>query len=830
MSNVKKLKIGSTDYDIVDATAAHSLTDIAIAGNNITFTTPSNIDNVASGDKVSSPTISSSGIFTPTGTSQYIYFTSSSIPNYTGSIFTGNYSWSWTFKFKSPADVTETHTVCRAGNSRTNFNLWCALSEGSSIQKRLNFAIHLSNNTWSNEAFSYQGGATDLEPNTWYWIRISRDYVNSLYKLELSTDGTTWTTEVSFTSTYGFYNSNSSFYLSNYYSSSDAGIDEYDLTGCSFTSNYSTGIDWVAYIADDRTTISSTCLQNTASGTDSLGILNGSTVGNYSTALGKSAQAANYSTALGYQATAGGTNSIAISCGSGTNPKAETTQSQGIAIGYQTKSKATAAVAIGSYSQADTYGSYSVAIGASDSDSNKALVSGSYCIAIGYKALAGSSAYTHNVAIGYQASANGGDYGLALGYNAQIGSGYDYAIQIGPGTNSTANSLSVGLSSSNNYTLLESDGTIPDARLKSDVLINTATGTKCLTVGGTASASDRSTNVGIESIANGVYSSAFGRNAVTSGNFSVAVGAGAATENGAKNSIAIGCDARISANVENAILLGKLATSSESNTFKVAFASGNTTAVDESTGLYTLLDGTTGKVPTGRIYLEGVSDPTTSTAGTVGRLYENTTSGELFKCAAIDTTDPNNPVYTWTKIVENTATATNSISVPSNSQTDTNGNSLNIGYSSGAKNGGIAIGYNSKAGNSASSGVAIGSSCVSNGYNSTAIGKSAFSSAASAVSIGDSAQALADNAIQVGRGTNSTAHTLSIGLSSSDNYTLLNSDGTIPGPRMALQGSGAPTTSTAGTVGQFYIDTTNEDAYICVSDASSTYIWKKITP
>ena len=44
------------------------------------------------------------------------------------------------------------------------------------------------------------------------------------------------------------------------------------------------------------------------------------------------------------------------------------------------------------------------------------------------------------------------------------------------------------------------------------------------------------------------------------------------------------------------------------------------------------------------------SAPTTSTEGVLGQLYTNTTTGDIYHCTAIDTTDPNNPVYTWSTI------------------------------------------------------------------------------------------------------------------------------------------------------------------------------------
>lgn len=55
------------------------------------------------------------------------------------------------------------------------------------------------------------------------------------------------------------------------------------------------------------------------------------------------------------------------------------------------------------------------------------------------------------------------EYGVALGQGAVASK--TYAIQLGHGTNSEANSFYVGLSDSNNYKLLSSDGTIPNTRL-----------------------------------------------------------------------------------------------------------------------------------------------------------------------------------------------------------------------------------------------------------------------------------------------------------------------------------------------------------------------------
>lgn len=77
----------------------------------------------------------------------------------------------------------------------------------------------------------------------------------------------------------------------------------------------------------------------------------------------------------------------------------------------------------------------------------------------------GTTTANYGSSFGYGSSAAG--YALALGYSA-IASG-NYSIQVGYGTNSTANTMYVGLSSSLNVQLLDSAGKIPDARLNSTI-------------------------------------------------------------------------------------------------------------------------------------------------------------------------------------------------------------------------------------------------------------------------------------------------------------------------------------------------------------------------
>lgn len=50
------------------------------------------------------------------------------------------------------------------------------------------------------------------------------------------------------------------------------------------------------------------------------------------------------------------------------------------------------------------------------------------------------------------------------------------------------------------------------------------------------------------------------------------------------------------------------------------------------------------------LVIKNAGTPTTATVGTVGKLLEDTTNGKLYQCTAIDNTDPQNIVYTWTEI------------------------------------------------------------------------------------------------------------------------------------------------------------------------------------
>ena len=66
----------------------------------------------------------------------------------------------------------------------------------------------------------------------------------------------------------------------------------------------------------------------------------------------------------------------------------------------------------------------------------------------------------------------------------------------------------------------------------------------------------------------------------------------------------------------------------------------------EFSGLY-VLDAAQGKILGDRNQIES-SAPTSTTPGTLGGLYTDTSAMHTYQLTSIDETDPDNPVYNWT--------------------------------------------------------------------------------------------------------------------------------------------------------------------------------------
>lgn len=178
-------------------------------------------------------------------------------------------------------------------------------------------------------------------------------------------------------------------------------------------------------------------------------------------------------------------------------------------------------------------------------------------------------------------------------------------------------------------------------------LQNTATGTNALTINGTAATDQYATNIGNSSRSSGDGATAFGYMTRALAPSSCAVGAYASTAN--RYGLAIGHDSHSDA-------LGAIQIGPGSNTTAGTLQIGlSPTGYYGALVQYQLLN-TNGTIPTERlaeIIISGVSNPTTSTTGTIGLLYKNTTSGAIFKCTAIDNTDPQAIEYTWEELGAN---------------------------------------------------------------------------------------------------------------------------------------------------------------------------------
>lgn len=262
--------------------------------------------------------------------------------------------------------------------------------------------------------------------------------------------------------------------------------------------------------------------------------------------------------------------------------------------------------------------------------------------------------------------------------------------------------------------------------------------------------------------------------------------------------------------------------------------------------------------------LSGAGAPTTSTVGTVGQLYEDSTNGDLYICTAIvPGTDPDPDTYTWVEVgaggsgptvVQTTGTSTTDV-MSQNAVT-----SMVFADPSTMYKIKIGAGTSSSEGNNA---VEIGHNAAGTGLQSIALGYGASASQSSAIGIGGSAQAATQHGIAIGYqastggkycvalGSYSVTPTgingvVSIGGANlqqegynSSNYRLLTGlydgqsahDAATVGQITPTTDSSAPTSATAGRLGEIRIDTTDNSAYMCVvSDSvTPTYTWKKIT-
>ena len=278
-----------------------------------------------------------------------------------------------------------------------------------------------------------------------------------------------------------------------------------------------------------------------------------------------------------------------------------------------------------------------------------------------------------------------------------------------------------------------------------------------------------------------------------------------------------------------------------------------------------------------KYYIDSISQsgsgaPTTSTTGTVGQLYQDTTNGKLYICTAIvPGTDPDPDTYTWEEVgaggsitpVQTTGTSTTDVmsqnAVTSMVYADPETKEkIQIGTNASADNyRSLTIGVGAYAG---WNDIAIGSGSQARYQNAIAIGTSSYTAttASASIAIGSNAKVNGafDHSVALGAYSNvSRSGEVAIGTGQNNYgyggtpYRLLTG---VYDPQSAHDaatkgycdnatingGTTAPTTTTVGAVGtQYtYVDTTGTPtAHLCVCTAIDTtdpdnpvYTWQTL--
>lgn len=267
--------------------------------------------------------------------------------------------------------------------------------------------------------------------------------------------------------------------------------------------------------------------------------------------------------------------------------------------------------------------------------------------------------------------------------------------------------------------------------------------------------------------------------------------------------------------------------------------------------------------------IQNAGAPTTSTVGTVGKLLEDTTNGKLYQCTAIDTTDPDNPSYTWDEIggggvtvvqtkgvsttdvmsqkattrlifaptpSDDTVLSEGRIAIGSNVKW-TNDNNIGLGKLNTATspsdqysifispNGGVTNHSSARGrifigdtnyGNSVDFGnysISIGSKATSTNTGGIALGAFSSTTQTGEMNIGTDVG-------HAGYSYNNTGYRKITGVHNGEG---LHDCATVAqGNTLAAS---APTTSTVGVLGQLYTDTTDMHTYQCTAISGDTYTW-----
>ena len=309
-------------------------------------------------------------------------------------------------------------------------------------------------------------------------------------------------------------------------------------------------------------------------------------------------------------------------------------------------------------------------------------------------------------------------------------------------------------------------------------------------IGSTIPVGANSVTIGNSSSAQSNRSIAIGINSGATSSHGISIGMGLAKEAGA---ISIGghSSSNLGALAKGAIALGYGASTSNvgemnigTNDVGYGYNSSNYRLL---TGLYdpqsahdAATKGYVDSIVVNYATLTAAGAPTTITAATsVGQLYYDSTNDDYYYCSAIDTTDPQNPSYTWSAlstgggggptVVQTTGTSTTDvmsqnattsmvfadpstqykIKIGAGASPSEGNNGVEIGRSSTANaSAAVAIGYSSQS--FGTSGVALGRSSYAYANNSTAIGAYASATGAYSAAVGYASTATAQGEVGIG--------------------------------------------------------------------------------
>ena len=280
--------------------------------------------------------------------------------------------------------------------------------------------------------------------------------------------------------------------------------------------------------------------------------------------------------------------------------------------------------------------------------------------------------------------------------------------------------------------------------------------------GTSSSEGGHAVEIGHNAAATTTSSVAVGHNATVSGNYGTALGTGA-TAGTVYNYGCVSIGASASATGKASVAIGQGASATVQGQFDIGGINNNaynSTNYRLLTGLYdpqsahdAANKGYVDSIVVNYATLTAAGAPTTSTAAvSVGQLYYDSTNDDYYYCSAIDTTDPQNPSYTWSAlstgggggptVVQTTGTSTTDVmsqnavtsmvfADPSTTQ------KVNIGGSIDSSSAyGTAVGYQSSVVGGANRAVAIGYRASANASGSVAIGTGAAAVNTGEVNIG----------------------------------------------------------------------------------------------